>query len=80
MHQRVKAVYREGAFVLREPCNIPEDSEVELVVDAPLILSPEITDPIERARILSRLTERMQHNTLPSDAPHLTRDVLHERA
>ena len=35
---RLKAVYQEGVFIPRERCEIPEGSEVELIIQGPLIL------------------------------------------
>jgi hypothetical protein len=79
MSQAVTATYRDGAFVLREPCDLPEDAEVQLIIQGPVAISPTVTDPAERARILSAVVERMQHNPLPVNAPRWTRDQLHER-
>lgn len=79
MHQKVRAIYRAGAFVLQEPWSFPEGAEVELIVQGPLILSPEVTDPDDRAHLLRIITERMQHNPIPGEAPHLTREELHAR-
>jgi len=79
MYQRVRATYHGGAFIPREPFYIRDNSEVELIVQGPLALPPEMTDPAERARLLKVVTERMQHNPIPGGAPRLTRDELHER-
>jgi hypothetical protein len=78
MSLKVRAVYRHGAFVPQEPCPLPEESEVDLIVQG-RIIPPEISDPAERARILKLVTESMQNNPIPADAPRWTREQLHER-
>ncbi len=80
MYQTVKAIYRAGTFILQEALDVPEDSEVELVVQGPLVLAPKITDPTEQARLLKVVTRRMQQNPIPTGAPHLTREELHARS
>lgn len=77
--QRLKAVYQNGAFVPQAPCDLPEGSEVELTIHDPYTIPPSVTDPKERARILKELVQRMKDNPLPADAPHFTREELHER-
>ena len=77
--KRVRAVYRSGTFVLQEPCDVPEGSEVALVVQIPRVLVPELTDPLERERLLEVIAERMRQNPLPTEAPRFTREDLHER-
>jgi predicted DNA-binding antitoxin AbrB/MazE fold protein len=79
MSQRVRAIYQKGTFILREPCDLPEGSEVELTVDGPHIIPPAVTDPEERKRILSELIQNMRSNPIPADAPRFTREKLHER-
>ena len=79
MPHRLKAVYQEGVFVPREPCDFPEGAEVELIIQGPLIVSPEVKEDEERQYILRMVVERMQHNPLPANAPRLTREALHER-
>ena len=80
MSKSLKAIYRRGAFIPKTPCQLPEDSEVELIVQGPLVTQPEIVDPKERANILSNLVTRMQQNVLPVRAPQFTRESLHERS
>lgn len=79
MAQRLKATYRQGTFVPEEPPYLPEGAEVDLIIEGPLLAPPEVTDPVERARILDEMIDRMQKNPIPSDAPPLTRESLHER-
>ena len=79
MIQRIRAVYRNGAFCPETPCDLPDDSEVDLLVQEANVRGPSVTDPDERARILHRITERMQNNPLPSGTPPFSRDELHER-
>ena len=79
MSQRLKAIYREGVFIPQTPCDLPEDSEVELIIEEPRVIPPAVTDPEERKRILKRMVERMRANPIPADAPRFTREELHER-
>jgi len=79
MSQRLKAIYREGAFIPQSPCELPENSEVELIIETPRVLPPAEPDPEERKRILVRMVERMRANPIPADAPRFTREELHER-
>ena len=79
MTYRTKAVYRGGAFLPETPCNLPEDAEVDLLVQGPLLVPPSVTDPQQRAFILRQITERMKQNPIPAQAPRFTRDALHER-
>ena len=79
MSARMRAVYRHGAFFPEEPCDLPENAEVDLVVEASRIEPPRVTDPEERARLLKELTESMRRNPIPVAAPRWTRDELHER-
>lgn len=80
MAQRLRAIYQNGAFVPQSPCDLPENSEVDLVIEKPHVLPPLVTDPEERKRILEQMVERMRSNPIPADAPrHFTREELHER-
>ena len=79
MSQRVRAIYQQGAFIPQEPCDLPEGSQVELIIENPHIIPPVVTDPEERKRILERMVERMRANPIPANAPRFTREELHER-
>ncbi len=79
MGQRFRAVYRNGVFRPESPCDLPDNSPVELLVEGPLAIAPSVTDPDEQRRVLRRVTDRMQNNPLPASAPRLTRDEMHER-
>ena len=79
MSQKLKAVYHRGAFVPKTSCDVPEDSEVELVIQGPFLISSQVVEPEERSRILKAVIKRMKRNPLPAGAPCLTRDLLHER-
>ena len=79
MTQIIRAVYRDGAFRPETPCDLPENSEVEILVQESRGRGPSVTDPVERHRILRQITERMQGNPLPPGAPRFSRDELHER-
>lgn len=79
MSRKLKAVYHGGAFVPQAPCDVPEDSEVELIIQGPFLLPAEVMEPDERKHILKTVVKRMQRNPIPAGTPRLTRDVLHER-
>ncbi len=79
MSQRVRAIYQGGAFIPQAPCDLPENTEVELIIEAPRLLPPTIESEEERKQILSRMVERMRANPIPSDAPRFTREEMHER-
>ena len=79
MAQSLKAIYRNGAFIPQTPCDLPDGAEVELTVRTSNVEPPGEPDPEERKRILARMVERMKANPLAPDAPHLTREEMHER-
>ena len=79
MTYHTKATYRQGAFFPATQFDLPEDSEVDLVVEGPSVVPPTVTDAEQRCRILRQVTDRMRRNPLPADAPKLSRDQLHER-
>jgi hypothetical protein len=79
MTYRTKAIYRGGAFIPETRPDLPEGTEVELLVQGPLLVPPTITDPEQRARVLRQITDRMKRNPIPANAPRFTRDDLHER-
>ncbi|MEK7406202.1 MAG: antitoxin family protein [Acidobacteriota bacterium] len=74
-----RAVYHDGAFIPKEPCDVPEDSEVLLMLQGPASVPPEVTDLEQRANLMRSLVERMRATPLPVDAPRLSREALHER-
>lgn len=79
MTQSLRAIYRNGAFIPQTAFELPEGTEVELLVQAAQITSPPINDVAAKRQFLSALVERMQQNPIPLNAPHFTRDALHER-
>jgi predicted DNA-binding antitoxin AbrB/MazE fold protein len=79
MIQTLRAIYNNGTFLLQAPCDLPEGTEVELSVNTPQMAAPPISDPETKQRFLESLVKRMQHNPIPLNAPHLTREMLHER-
>jgi predicted DNA-binding antitoxin AbrB/MazE fold protein len=79
MIQSLKATYRNGTFILKTHCDLPEGAEVELLIQSPQILSPPISDLESKKHFLKLLVERMQQNPIPLNAPHFTREMLYER-
>lgn len=80
MENFVRAVYTQGAFIPESPCDLPDGTEVVLDVQRTnRVRPPEVASPEERQSIIRSVVERMKANPLPLDAPHLTRDQMHER-
>jgi len=79
MTRQLKAVYRGGAFVPLETCDLPEGSEVHLTIEGSRAIAPGVTEAAERQRILKALVERMRANPILEGAPRLNREALHER-
>ncbi len=76
---RIRAVFKDGKFVPRENCELPEAAEVELVIEPSNTFSPVVADPVQRQKILGELVQRMMSQPLAQNAPKLSRDELHER-
>lgn len=80
MRQAIKAIYRNGAFILQTAFELPEGTEVELLIQSSQVVSPSISDLETKRQFLKSLVERMQHNPIPLNAPRFTREMLHERS
>jgi hypothetical protein len=82
MSVRLKAIYKDGAFVPitnGDQLNVPENAEVELTVHDPDVLSAKAKTEEERQRALRELFASWDAHPLRPDAPRLTRDEMHER-
>lgn len=79
MPQALKAIYRNGTFILQTAFELPEGTEVELLIQSPQVGSPPISDLETKQQLLKSLVERMQQNPIPLNAPQFTREMLHER-
>lgn len=79
MPQALKAIYRNGAFILQTAFELPEGTEVELLIQSPQVVSPPISDLETKRQFLKSLIERMQQNPIPLNTPRFTREMLHER-
>ena len=79
MSQALKAIYQKGTFILQTDFELPEGTEVELLIQSHEVISPLISDAAAKQRFLSSLVERMQQNLIPPNAPRFTREMLHER-
>ncbi len=77
--QALKAIYRNGTFILQSAFELPEGTEVELLVQSPHVVSPLISGVEVKKQFLKSLVEGMQQNQIPLSAPPFTRDMLHER-
>lgn len=80
MSQALKAIYRNGAFILQTASDLSEETEVELLIHSPQIVSPLISNTETKQKSLKSLVERMQQNSIPLNAPQFTREILHERS
>jgi predicted DNA-binding antitoxin AbrB/MazE fold protein len=78
MPQALKAIYRNGAFILQTAYELPEGTEVEILIQTPQVVPPTISDAAAKQRFLKSLIERMQQNPIPLNAPRFTREMLHE--
>jgi predicted DNA-binding antitoxin AbrB/MazE fold protein len=78
-NETIQAIYRDGAFMPLTPCNLPENSAVELVVRESMTQAPAIGDAVERQRKIKEIAESMLQNPWPANAPHFSRSELHER-
>ena len=79
MPQALKAIYHNGAFVLQTAFELPEGTEVELLIQPLQVISPPISNTETKREFLKSLVERMQQNPIPVNAPQFTREMLHER-
>jgi len=82
MSLRLKAIYKDGAFVPisnGDKLNVSENAEVEITVHAPDSGPPTGTSDEERERALRELFASWDAHPLRADAPRLTRDEMHER-
>lgn len=82
MSLRLKAIYKDGAFVPipnGEKLNVSENAEVEITVHDPYVVPATATSDEDRERALRELLETWQQHPLRGDAPRVTRDELHER-
>jgi hypothetical protein len=82
MSLRLKAIYKDGAFVPisnGDKLNVSENAEVEITVHDPNVVSATATSDEERERALRELFASWDAHPLRSDAPRLTRDEMHER-
>ncbi len=82
MSLRLRAIYKDGAFVPitnGEKLNVLENAEVELTVHDPNLPSATAPSDEERERALRELFASWDAHPLRADAPRLTRDEMHER-
>ena len=82
MSVRLKAIYKDGAFVVipnGEQLNVSENAEVEITIHDPSVSPTTATSDDERAHALRALFASWDAHPLRSDAPRLTRDEMHER-
>jgi predicted DNA-binding antitoxin AbrB/MazE fold protein len=75
----VNAVFRNGVFVPTIECDIPEITEVQVILRGPASTPKVAADPEERARIRREVVQAMRRNPIPANAPRFTREQLHER-
>ncbi|MDJ0508522.1 MAG: DUF104 domain-containing protein [Crocosphaera sp.] len=64
MLKKVKATYRNGTFIPNTPCHLPDNTEVELMIDVPSEYAQSIVDRETRKEILHALLSRMRDSSL----------------
>ena len=82
MSLKLKAIYKDGAFVPisnGEKLNVSENAEVEITVHDPDVLPSRATSDEKRERALRELFASWDAHPLRADAPRLTRDEMHGR-
>lgn len=62
MTQKLKAIYRDGAFVPQGACYLPNNAEVELTIRHNQNSNLDIIDPDARKQIFNALVRRMRQN------------------
>jgi hypothetical protein len=79
MSQVLKVVYRNNTSALNLTFELPEKTEVELLIQAPKVVEPPISNLEAKRQFLKSLIERMQQNPIPMNAPRFMREMLYER-
>lgn len=77
MLEIVKTVFRNGAFFPKTPVDLPEETEVEIVVE-----KNDSSSQTEetRKKIMAEFIERASARTISDEAPsRFSREELHER-
>ncbi|MDJ0731670.1 MAG: antitoxin family protein [Crocosphaera sp.] len=72
MLKKVKATYRNGTFIPNTPCNLPDNTEVEFMVNCSSEYGQDILDPQTRKAILNALLTRMRQSSFIPHAHHVT--------
>ena len=75
MLKKVKATYRNGTFIPNTPCYLPDNTEVELMIDVTSEYAHNIVDRETRKEILNALLSRMRESSLMG---HVNRATLSE--
>ena len=71
MLKKVKATYRNGTFIPSNPCNLPDNTEVELMVSLASEHGQDILDRETRKAILAELLTRMRQSSFIPHAHHV---------
>jgi predicted DNA-binding antitoxin AbrB/MazE fold protein len=84
MLEIIKTVFRDGAFFPKTPVELPDETEVEIVVEKAAFKENGIMKQIEtgekRKKILAEFVARAGARTISDDAPRrFSREELHER-
>jgi len=72
MSQALKAIYRNGTFVLQTTFELPEETEVELLIQPTHVVSPPISSKEAKLKFLKSLVERIQKNPIPLNSPQFS--------
>ncbi|WP_107667800.1 DUF104 domain-containing protein [Cyanothece sp. BG0011] len=72
MLKKVKATYHNGTFILNTPWDLPNNTEVELMVSCPSEYGEDVLDRETRKEILNALLARMRQTALMAETNRIT--------
>jgi hypothetical protein len=60
MNQKLKAIYRDGTFIPKAACSLPDNTAVEIAIYRDRSFERDIIDPETRKEVLNALLRRMK--------------------
>ncbi|MGK7939474.1 MAG: antitoxin AF2212-like protein [Crocosphaera sp.] len=72
MLKKVKATYHNGTFIPNTPCYLPNNTEVELMIDVNSESAHNVVDRETRKEILDALLTRMRQSSLMTQVNPVT--------
>ena len=76
MKHKIKATYKDGEFVLDEPCDFPDGTRVEIYSSSPFVIPPRESDPEKRGEGVARFLKSAREN--PLNLRPMSRDEMHD--